>query len=494
MKKNVTRRDFLKKGTAAVAGGTVAGTAGSAGEPDVHANGRSGEFSSITERPRRTPVTAECDVCVIGGSGTGVFAAVQAARLGAKVCLVEANGFFGGVATASMVNVWHSTTNTTGEREIIAGLTKEVIERLKKRDACNVRGTESVGYELNTEVLKVELDDLVLEAGVHPFLHTLFVEPAVEDGKPVAAIIEDKSGRRAIRARFFIDATGDGDFVHRLGVPTYKHDNIQPPTMCAIIRGLREIRENHPDFRWNQVIFDPQYADALRKGFAWSASVPGSDDDTMLAATRAFGADCSIADELTMASIEGRRQVDRICRIFKEHFIEDRTVPLTALPTKIGIRETRHVRCLKQLTEKEVLHGKRFTDAIANGTYRVDIHLANEDGLIFRYLDGREQFVSADGSGKSGRWREKVENPPTFYQVPYRSLVPRDTSNVLIAGRMIDADQGAFGAVRVMVNCNQMGQAAGVAAWLALQSDRPAAEIDTLRLRSTLKEHGAAVV
>ena len=430
-------------------------------------------MDTIREAPRETPVAADVDVCVVGGSCTGVFAAVAAARLGAKVALVELNGFFGGVATASMVNVWHSLHDTTGQRQIIGGLTAEVIERLDRRDAVlhHDPRNRSKGVELNSEVLKLELDVLVTEAGVRPFLHTMFVAPAVEGGRMVAAIIEDKTGRRAIRAKQFIDATGDADVVHRMGLPTYRRDDVQPPSLCAILRGLGAIARKHRGFNINRVVFDKQYAQALRKGFSWSARVPGGRDETMLAGTRVFGADCSDADELTRAELEGRRQVRAVCDLLREHFLGGKGVPLLTLPTKIGIRETRHARCLHQLTVEQVLKGEPFPDAIANGSYRVDVHSARGAGVKFRDL-----------------------KDTTFYRVPYRSLVPQGSRNLLVAGRCLDADEGAFGAVRVMVNCNQMGQAAGVAAWLALDGGVDVAKVDAAKLRATLKQQGAAVL
>ena len=81
-----------------------------------------------------------------------------------------------------------------------------------------------------------------------------------------------------------------------------------------------------------------------------------------------------------------------------------------------------------------------------------------------------------------------------FYQIPYASLVPRGAKNVLIAGRSIDADEQAFGAVRVMVNCNQMGQAAGAGAWLALDSGADVDAVDVQKLRATLRNQGAAAI
>jgi hypothetical protein len=184
-----------------------------------------------------------------------------------------------------------------------------------------------------------------------------------------------------------------------------------------------------------------------------------------------FGANCSDADELTRAELEGRRQVRAICDLLREHFMDGKGVPLAWLPAKIGIRETRHARCVHRLTVDEILSGKRFPDAIGNGTYPVDIHSADGAGVTFRHL----------------------KDAP-FYQIPFSSLVPRGAKNVLVAGRCLDADEGAFGAVRVMVNCNQMGQAAGAAAWLALDSSKDVDKLDTTKLRATLKKQGAIVL
>ncbi len=434
----------------------------SAGEPVL---------GTIAEPARQVPVVADCDVCVVGGSATGVFAAVAAARLGAKVTIIEANGFFGGVATASLVNLWHSTEDMHNQQQIIAGLTTEVFERLDRRGGLEVVKGKRTYYALNTEELKIELDVLITEAAVRPFLHTLFVAPAVEDGRMVAAVIEDKTGRRAIRAKQFIDATGDANVVARMGSPVYQRDQVQPPTMCVILRGLDAIRKKHPGFNVHRAIFDAQYAQALKPGFSWGHSVPGGHDEYMLAGTRVYNANCADADELTAATIEGRRQVRAVCDILRENFMDGRGTPLLTLPAKLGIRESRHARCLHTLTQDELLSGHRFPDAIGNGTYPVDIHNARGGGITFRHL----------------------EKAP-FYQMPYSSLVPQGARNVLIAGRSIDADEGAFGAVRVMINCNQMGQAAGVAAWLALDSGRSVAEIDTARLRETLKKQGAAIL
>jgi len=460
----ITRRTFGKTVGLAAAGAMAGGpsrgaeSAGGTASPDA-----------VREPARDVPVAADVDVCVLGGSCTGVFAAVAAARLGARVALVERQGFFGGTATASMVSVWHSLRDWDGQEPIIAGLTAEVIDRLEKRDAVIHRGNRSKGVEFNCEELKLELDRLVLEAGVRPLLHTQFAAPLAEGGRMTAALVEDKAGRRAIRAAAFVDATGDADAVHRMGLATYKRKDLQPPTTCAILRGTKALAREHR-VSLNRVIFDKQYPEALEKGFSWSAEVPGGGDEVMLAGTRVFGADCSDPDQLTRAEMDGRRQVRRVCDLLRNHFMDGRGVPLVTLPARIGIRETRHARCLHQLTGEEVVRGVRFPDAVANGSYRVDVHSARGAGVRFEGLKGK------------------------YYQVPYRALVPRGAENVLVAGRSLDADERAFGAVRVMVNCNQMGQAAGVACHHALEAGVGVAEVDVAKVRATLRRQGAIVL
>ena len=451
-------------------------------------------MDTISEPARDVPVAADVDLCVVGGSCTGVFAAVTAARLGLKVAIVELGGFFGGVATAGLVNIWHSTLDSELNKPIIAGLTTEVVERLKLRNAVDdSRVSDGVHYVLNTAELKIELDQLVGEADVRPFLHARFVAALAEDGRVTAAIIEDKSGRRAIRARVFIDATGDGDLVARAGLPFTRWDDLQPPTTCFVTEGLAALREADPGFDLASAAFDATDGQDVPRGFLWSAGRPGATDLTMVAGTRVPGADCSDADQLTRAEIEGRRQVRVICDRLR-HRQGGRAVSLQALPAYIGIRETRHATCLHRVTEREVLAGERFDDAIATGSYRVDVHHSDRPGLTFRYLDGRELYVVPGKPTVEGYWREPTDANPTFYQIPYRSLVPRGATNLLAAGRLVDADRGAYGALRVMVNCNQTGEAAGAAAYLSLDMDRPVADIDTAALRRIMRQQGSIVI
>lgn len=441
---------------------------------------------TIVEPQRKTDIWHECDVCVIGGSCTGVFAAVRAARLGMRVALVERMGCFGGVATLSLVNVWHTPFDEVFERAIIGGLTLEVIERLRHRNAVeDAARSPHWAWAFNPYELQIELDELVRTERIRPYLHTAFVTGYAAEGKLRGAILENKSGRGVILARQFIDASGDGDVAQRIGLPTYVSATNQPSTTCAIVDGWGKldlgklVREHGKEF-------------GLPQGFVWGASIPNS-ANYMLAATRIYDSNCADGDALTHAEMEGRRQVRAIFDLVHKYAPEHK-MTLQGLPARLGIRETRHVKCRYQLTGDDVLHGRAFDDAIANGSYRVDIHHADKPGITLRYLSGRQEYCCPGRAPEVTRWREETAVNPTFYQIPLRAMMPEGCSNLLVAGRMIDADPVAHAAIRVMVNMNQTGEAAGVAAALAVRGSVDMAQVTPQAVREELARGGSIML
>ena len=446
-------------------------------------------MKTIREEARDIPVQHECDVCVIGGSCTGVFAAVRAARLGRSVVLVEKANAFGGVATNGLVCIWHSLQDTEHKRQVIGGLTLEVLERLRQRGAATrIVGGIDNGSRFNSQELKIELDQLVLESRITPMLHASFCAPVVDDGSVKAVLVEDKNGRSAIKAAVYVDASGDGDLFARAGIPYAIDRDLQPPTTCALIRNFWVYGL---DFR---KLYDAHHAEfGLEPDVGWHCMVPGLPSMHMCAQMHVFGADCSEAEQLTKAEIEGRRQVRAVMDMLRKYGPQKDDIGLAGLASHIGIRETRRFDAVYRLTEDDVLWGRKFDDTVAQGSYRVDVHYPGGGGFLFKYLDGTTEDMSGGGC-KKGRWRDPVDEDPTYYQVPYRTMVHRNLSNAIMAGRMISTDRGAFGAIRVMVNLNQVGEAAGTAAHLALKEGRHVSQVDIGQLRAALKEGGSVLL
>lgn len=416
---------------------------------------------AIAEQARSTPIVQTCDVCVLGGSCTGVFAAVRAAQMGAKVALVEKQNAFGGVATSGLVAIWHRLKDRDFNKTIIGGLTRTMIDRLSKLGACNDKGWDR-SFNLNTEELKIELDRLVLDHAVTPYLHTLYASPLIEGHTIKAVFIENKNGRQAIRAKVFVDATGDGDLARDAGIPFTTREGLQPPTTCADIQGLPDTIQGLINTHGKEF--------GLLKDCGWGTMIPGTDNVRLCALTHVFNTDASDAQQLTAAEIEGRRQVRAYMDIARRYGGKDNRPALLDLCSCIGIRETRTFTANYVLTEEDVLSCRRFPDAIANGSYHIDVHDPGTGAFHFKEPRG------------------------AFYQIPLSTMVSRQADNVVMAGRMISTDRAAFGAIRVMVNLNQVGEAAGVTAALAASGAVPVYGVGAASVRHHLSALGAVII
>ena len=274
--------------------------------------------------------------------------------------------------------------------------------------------------------------------------------------------IENKNGRQAIRAKVFVDATGDGDLARDIGIPFTIREGLQPPTTCADIQGLPEdiqglIKTHGKEF-------------GLVKDRGWGTPIPGTKDVRMCALTHVFNTDASDALQLTAAEIEGRRQVRAYMDIARKYGGKSNKPALLDLGSYIGIRETRSFTADYVLTEEDVLSCKRFPDAIANGSYHIDVH--DPKTGVFKFKEPRGEF----------------------YQIPLSTMVSRQADNVIMAGRMISTDRSAFGAIRVMVNLNQVGEAAGVTASLAASGEMAVSKVDAASVRDQLSELGAVII
>jgi len=457
-----------------------------------------GGGETICEPARDIPVLTHCDVAVFGGGPAGIAAAAAAARQGARVVLVERYGFLGGMATAGSVTILHSLYGTDGATKVIGGIPEELIRRLQHLRAIynHHENGETGPWVVCTETAKLVCDDLVLGSGARLLLHSLLAGCLREDRRITAAIVEGKGGRQAILAKAYVDCTGDADLIRRAGIGTQLGDaegKCQAPSLCFRVRGHR--RDAIPLSEVQVSLFEEpmDYNGEHYPTFLWGSGGVHDRAELMMAGTRVLNVNAADPLDLSRAEIEARYQLRWVLGKLKSMpGWED--VYLAHIATQIGVRESHRAIADHQLTREEVLHGVEFPDAIAQGTYPIDIHRPDGPGIYFEHLDGTTRRIHGDRSTEAGRWDgQSADAPPRktlCYQVPYRSLVPRELDNVLVAGRCIGANHDSAGAIRVMVNCMQAGQAAGTAAALALAAGGAVREVDTQALQARLAEAG----
>jgi len=445
---------------------------------------------------RDLPVVRETDVLVIGGGPAGIGAAVAAARAGARTLIAERYGFLGGNATASLVGPFMTSFSNDGKRQIIGGVFDELVRRMEAVGGAihpeKVRaGTAEAGFyrfghdhvtPFNPEVLKVVAADLVLEAGASLLLHTSFVDPIVEDASVHGAVVHNKGGLQVIRARLVVDCSADADVAFRAGAPTSRgresDGKMQPMTMFFIIDGVDDAAveahiRSHPEEE-GKLFAGIVEAARLRGEFPimrdkigiYRTPEPGV---WRVNTTRLLGLDGTNADDLTKAEIDGRKQVFKLVEFMQRECPGLSRMRLKETATQIGVRETRRIVGEYVLQVEDLTSGRHFDDVIALGSYPVDVHPVDGDGGGLR-----EDITTAD-----------------VYEIPYRSLVPLEVEDLLVAGRCLSATHEAAGAVRVMPPVFAMGQAAGAAAGLAIERDIRPRRVDVNELQQELRKQGA---
>lgn len=416
------------------------------------------------------------DVLVCGGGLAGAMAAVAAARQGAQVLLVERYGFLGGNATGGAVAQFNSWQTASG-RLVIAGLAREVVERLRAYGAAGEHQVfvMSTGHKMDRieyapEVLKLVLDDMILEAGVQPLLHANVLDVEVADGRIHAVRVLTKSGVLSLCPRVLVDTTGDIDVLHRAGarfLELEEGDQLQPATMM--------FRFGPIDCTRFDALAPADLTALARRGYetgelaraALHAARDPYSSDAWFNISR-LAIDATDVTALSRAEIEGRRQAWRAAGYLRRAVPGCEAGLLQAFATQVGIRETRRVHGDHVLTAEELCQPTAFDDGIAAGAYPIDIHPASGGELIYTPL-----------------------GPDHAYQIPYRSLLPQGLRNALVAGRGISATHEALAAIRVMTISMAVGQAAGIAAALACAADGDVRAIEAGPLRRVLLDQGA---
>jgi hypothetical protein len=414
---------------------------------------------NIREPAHELRVFSETDVVVVGGGPAGFAAAVAAGRNGADTVLLERYGHLGGMATGGLVIVIMPMSDGTNEQQI-GGLCQEVIDRLDSLGAAVHPRKEDLGSSDKTlvsywrryafsvieekirmsatvdpEILKCVLNEMVTEARTKLLLHAWGTRALVENNVMKGVIFESKSGRQAILGKVIIDATGDGDIYASAGAPfdTQMNPKMRSSHLALTFRiGNIDLRKylafkDLDPVKYSEMMFELEnmggfthYINTTREDVIWVNNAIG--DLNPLSVT-----------DLTRLEVNGRKRILITHQFLKLHMpgFENSFIMDTA--SQIGVRTSRRLIGEHILTEKEIFSGLIFPDTIA---------------------------ICPD-------FRHTVSPEHPHWHIPYRSLVPRQIDNLLVAGRCFSSDLVANDLLAPIQFCIAMGQAAGTAAALA---------------------------
>ena len=428
---------------------------------------------TVAEATCLAPIVDRSDVLVVGGGPAGVSAAVAAARSGARVTLLERYPYLGGLASGGMVLVLDDMVN--GVEITTTGLVGEAIERLEKLGLAVSPPLEErrVGWDVwrrwarwgchdfrahgkpqpivyavafDPDGWKRVSDDLVAESGVSLRLHSWFSEPIVEDGRLRGAVVETKSGRQALLSEIVIDATGDLDVAARSGAPfvigaymvttVFRLGNVD--TDAAL-----QFEYEHPE---EFAVLDRQAKRLL--GGAWDlwwlkTPLPGI---VWCNCPHMTGYDALRVEDMTAAELEGRRRIAALLAFARAELPGFAHCHLIDVAPQLGVRQTRLLAGEYVVTKEDVLERRHFRDTVCRGR---------------------------------------------DYYTPYRALLPRNIDQLLVAGRHYSADPQAQKISREIPPCMVQGQAAGIAAALALGSGARVRDVDPLAIQRAMRAQGA---
>ena len=408
--------------------------------------------TGILRETLETPIAGHYDVIVCGGGPAGSYAAIAAARAGAKTLLIERMNSLGGMSTSGYVNPLF-------DQEEKGGLTREIVNCLAKRQAWG--GFRHISFRY--EDMKSLLETKYLEAGGHLLYNTTFARALTEGNRVVGVVTENVSGRQAHMGKVIIDATGDAYVAASAGAAWDMGDengHVQAMTLMFLVANIPE-KYNTTEGLMMRGILEDAYAKEGKGGkvpFAFPVLIPIP--GTRLACvqlTHMYDKDPLDARDITAAVVEGRRQMLEVFNLLKTYDPDFAETDLVNAAPLLGVRESRRIRGEYTMTVEDLLCGRTFPDAVASSAFNIDIHHADDDS------------------------QHTVDVPR--YEIPYRALIPVGLEGLLVAGRCISGTHEAQASYRVTGDCSEMGEAAGLAAAEAALRGVGVREVDVKRIR-----------
>ncbi len=435
----------------------------------------------------------KCDIVVVGGGFSGFAAAYSAAREGAKVILVERDAVLGGVGTKGLVNqmLGIRTRYEGGYKTCIKGLCRELEDRvLSEGGGVDFKDVDfnfsphgwkpslGLGFVFDNEYMRLTLERMLSEVGVEVLYYTDVIDVIKVDSTLKSVVIHNKSGLSLISANCFVDATGDGD-IYTLCGEGYEFGDCDGGLAAASLElhvenvdseELMDYMRRTGDVRFKAII-----ASLIEEG-KWDydyeifISVLLTRPGVYLINTiRQVGIDGTSAESISKGTIEGREENYRLLETMRAYFPGFKNAKIRQIASSIGIRETRRLKGMYTLTVDDVIESKRFEDSIAVSGYGWDM---------------------PNPKKPSDQPYQVIERRTRFTEIPYRSLLTRNTGNLIVVGRCISVEREALGVVRVMGPCVAMGEAAGIAARLAMEGSLSFASVNTAVLKERIKSYG----
>ncbi len=425
------------------------------------------------------------NVIVVGGGPAGVAAAVSAARLGEKVLLVEATNALGGAMNNMLVlpfmEYYTPIRNCPNPFELARGIFTEIVDkniemmRDLEGDSCYF-ARKPMAY-FNEEYMKIVLSRMAKEAGVDLLYHARVLSADAKDNKINSIQVHVRGEVMTLEADTYIDCTGDAELAYRAGFPCRlgrEGDNLcQPMTLCFRIANVdKGAFFKHENIKLMQQL----YREAKLRG-----EVTNPREDVLifntahpnivhLNTTRVVMHNPTDPMELSDAEEIAREQVYEMFRFLRKYAPGCEKATLLSTASQIGIRESRMIEGEYTLTQEDLLACTKFDDGIAACNYDIDIH-------------------NPEGSGTTHYYFKDY----TYYTIPYRCLVPKNSANLLVAGRCISSSHEAQASFRVIPYVTVIGEAAGVAAHIARQNGTTVKDAPVADIQAQLRRQGAFI-
>ncbi len=417
------------------------------------------------------------DLIVIGGGLSGVAASLSAKRAGLKVLLIEKSGALGGAMSNCLVypfmRFWTNDKETNEKIFLSGGIFREMLNR--QRDIYKILSDSghTVEWEFSPEHFKLMLDDMICQSGVDVLFHAHLCDVTTVNRAIKGVNVIAGSKKLYLEADFFIDTTGNGDLFCMAGcnytLGRSKDNLCQPMTTCFRMSGVDIDLYKKEKEMINKLYKEKQASGEITNPREDILVFQGIGDGILhFNTTRIVKLNPTDPFDVSKAEFEARKQIYEIVKFLKSVSQAFKNSTIISIASDIGIRESRKLCGEHILSGEDLINCTKFEDGIALGCYDLDIH-------------------NPEGSGTSHHFFA----PGEYYSIPYRSLLPKEYDNLLVAGRCLSATHEAQAAVRIMPICTCMGEAAGTAVSIAKNTGTNTHTIDTQLLRKTLKQNGA---